>query len=291
MRLLCSTLLSTIVAISAHVPQAALAYPPPDVTYQGRLTDPTGAPLAGPVNLQLRVYEAPAPVPGELSLYVEDHDGVGLSDGVFSIRLGAGSVVAGSFGPAVFSGMNRFLQVHVNGERLLPRQAFSSVPYALVAASATESRLQVFDGNGERVGLLVHDDSDSGTSVGAFREEIGASIWVSKSTGQLSWVGSLLYVQPGCNGPAYSQSFAAGKLLGALGGTYFAAGTSSGATRDVLSLRDLDVATGSFGPCTAWSVHPSPIASVPVVAVPSVGLTFPLALPHYIGPGASSPTP
>ena len=36
---------------------AALAQVPYDMAYQGRLTDTVGAPLVGPVNLSMRIYD------------------------------------------------------------------------------------------------------------------------------------------------------------------------------------------------------------------------------------------
>ncbi len=114
----------------------ARADPPPDVTYQGQLLDPSGNPRTGPVNLHVRVYGQPVPASGEVALFAEDHDAVPLDGGVFSIRLGAGTPVSGVFDATLFSGMNRYLQLHVNGERLLPRQPISSVPYAFQAQNA-----------------------------------------------------------------------------------------------------------------------------------------------------------
>lgn len=125
-----------LVLLMTVVAMVASADPPPDVTYQGQLLDPSGVPRLGPVNLQVRVYAGPVPATGETALYTEDHDAVPLDGGVFSLRLGAGAPVSGVFDANLFSGMNRYLQLHVNGERLLPRQPISSVPYALQAQNA-----------------------------------------------------------------------------------------------------------------------------------------------------------
>lgn len=130
--LLRGLLLGLLLAVSWD----AFADPPPDVTYQGQLLDPSGTPRIGPVNLHVRVYAQPVPANGETALYAEDHDAVPLDGGVFSIRLGGGAPVSGVFDASLFSGMNRYLQLHVNGERLLPRQPVSSVPYALQAQNA-----------------------------------------------------------------------------------------------------------------------------------------------------------
>jgi hypothetical protein len=112
---------------------AASAAPPPDVTYQGRLLDPSGEPLAGPVDLEIRVFDQPA---AGTELYRGQHPGVALADGVFGVQLGTGASPVGSFDAALFAQMNRWLEVAVDGEMLAPRQAFSSVAYALQAEHA-----------------------------------------------------------------------------------------------------------------------------------------------------------
>jgi hypothetical protein len=69
--------------------------------------------------------------------------GVELVHGIFSIQLGAGAPALGEIDAALFSGMNRFLEIHVNGERLQPRQPMSSVPFAFQATQAVNaSQLQ-----------------------------------------------------------------------------------------------------------------------------------------------------
>lgn len=122
----------------------SVASPPPDVAYQGQLLDTNGAPVTGTVALQIRVYDSPVPFPNEPALYVEDHPSVTVENGIFSVRVGTGNVVTGQFGPALFDEMNRFLQVHVNGERLLPRQVISSVPYAFHAENAAKLEGKTF---------------------------------------------------------------------------------------------------------------------------------------------------
>lgn len=122
----------------------SVASPPPDVAYQGQLLDTNGAPVTGTVALQIRVYDSPVPLPNEPALYVEDHPSVTVENGIFSVRVGTGNVVTGQFGPALFDEMNRFLQVHVNGERLLPRQVISSVPYAFHAENAAKLEGKTF---------------------------------------------------------------------------------------------------------------------------------------------------
>lgn len=116
---------------------AALAEPPPDVAYQGQLLDAQGVPKTGTVNIEVRVFEMTAPVPSEQALFVEDHTNVSLDNGIFSIRLGTGQIVAGTFDASLFNGTNRYLEIVINGERLSPRQPIGSVPYAFQSTNAT----------------------------------------------------------------------------------------------------------------------------------------------------------
>jgi hypothetical protein len=112
----------------------ATAQVPYDMSYQGRLTDAVGAPLAGPATLELRIFDSFA---GGVALYEEVHIGVSLDDsGAFSIRMGAGDFTTGTFDAALFSGVNRYLEIVVDGEVLTPRLVIGSVPYAMQAESA-----------------------------------------------------------------------------------------------------------------------------------------------------------
>lgn len=79
----------------------AQADPPPDLGYQGRLLDASGAPLAGPAELEIRIFDQPA---GGSELYAETHSGVALRDGVFHVLLGTGTNPRGTFDAALFAG-------------------------------------------------------------------------------------------------------------------------------------------------------------------------------------------
>jgi hypothetical protein len=114
----------------------AFAQVPQDMTYTGRLVDGLGDPLASPVNLELRVFDAET---GPTQLYSEEHLGVVLdATGGFSVQLGLGTSPSGTFDVALFSGVDRWLEVVVGAEVLTPRQVIGSVPWALVAEQANE---------------------------------------------------------------------------------------------------------------------------------------------------------
>jgi hypothetical protein len=109
----------------------AFAQVPQDMTYTGRLVDNLGDPLAGPVDLELRIFNAAT---GPTQLYSEEQLGVALdATGGFSVQLGLGTTPSGPFDADLFSELDRWLEVVVGAEVLTPRQIIGSVPWALIA--------------------------------------------------------------------------------------------------------------------------------------------------------------
>jgi hypothetical protein len=167
-RLRCrSALLAFILVLAAS---AAQADPPALIQYQGVLLAPDGSPRPGPVELEIAIFDAPAQ--GN-ELYRERHPQVPLVDGFFTISLGGGQDrVPASLSPEVFTGSGtRWLQLRVDGEAIVPRQQFLSVPYAFEAASATQlqgrSLAQVVEAPGPLSGYEQVSASASTASVEA----------------------------------------------------------------------------------------------------------------------------
>ena len=114
----------------------ASAQVPQDTTFTGRMVDNLGDPLAGPADLELRIFDA---LTGGTQLYSEEHLGVPLdATGGFSVQLGLGTSPSGTFDADLFSDVDRYLEVVVDIEVLTPRQMIGSVPWALVAQQANE---------------------------------------------------------------------------------------------------------------------------------------------------------
>jgi hypothetical protein len=104
---------------------------PQDMTYTGRLVNERGKALSGPVDLELRIFDAET---SGTQLYSEQHLNEPLdSNGGFSVQLGLGTSPSGPFDAGLFSEVDRWLEVVVDGEVLTPRQIIGSVPWALVA--------------------------------------------------------------------------------------------------------------------------------------------------------------
>jgi hypothetical protein len=112
---------------------------PQDTSFSGRLVDGGGSPLVGPVSFNLSVFDAET---GGANLYSEQHAGVPLdAQGNFSVLLGSGAPLSGSFDADLFWEVDRYVEVELIAplnETLAPRVAIASVPWALVAQQANE---------------------------------------------------------------------------------------------------------------------------------------------------------
>jgi hypothetical protein len=120
----------------AFIVAPAFAQVPQDTTFTGRLVDDLGNALAGPVDLELRIFDLET-LGNEL--YSEQHLGTVLDvTGGFSVQLGLGTSRSGTFDADLFSAVGRWLEVVVGGEVMTPRQIIGSVPWALIAQQANE---------------------------------------------------------------------------------------------------------------------------------------------------------
>jgi hypothetical protein len=144
---------------------------PSTMTYQGRLTDPAGAPLSGDYNVQFLIY--PDSV-GGAPLWQEFHNSG--TERVHVDLYGLFEVLLGEFvslSPSVFAGAGStpYLEIIINGEPLTPRKPLNSVPYAFtstgaaggITGSGTAGRMARFIGSTEVGDSQI---TDNGTNVG-----------------------------------------------------------------------------------------------------------------------------
>ncbi len=130
-------LLMTLVALltTAFVVTAVAA--PQVVAHQGRLLDSDDKPISGMRTLIYTIWDAA--VDGNL-LWTENHAGVVIVDGLFTVELGAtvpltADIVAGGGGGGG-GGILRYLQIQVAGEApISPRTPLTAVPYSVVTGS------------------------------------------------------------------------------------------------------------------------------------------------------------
>jgi hypothetical protein len=103
---------------------------PTTICYQGTLSDPSGAPVHGPVNMVFSIYEVPA---GGVAVWTETQN-VSVSSGYFNVYLGDVQPLSYS----VFSGATPlYLGVRVAADaEMIPRTRVASVPYAFGAQAA-----------------------------------------------------------------------------------------------------------------------------------------------------------
>lgn len=100
---------------------------PKKINYQGKVTDPSGLPLAGSHSIVFSIYEAAY---GGLPIWSETTTVEADSSGVFSAVLGSVNPIEVTFAGA------RWLEVAIDGQVLKPRRELVSVPYAYQASNA-----------------------------------------------------------------------------------------------------------------------------------------------------------
>ncbi len=103
--------------------------------FQGHLADSLGSTVPdGNYNMVFRVYDDATAV-DPINLLWEETQTVAVAGGIYNVLLGNGTTNPsyGSFDPNLFSGDDRWLEVTVNGETLLPRQKIASVAYSMQA--------------------------------------------------------------------------------------------------------------------------------------------------------------
>lgn len=118
-------------------------------TYQGKLTQ-NQTPASGNANVTVRLF---AQATGGLALGSQSFSQVPLVDGTFSLTLNNGN----EFGALPFDGNSRWLEIEVNGQVLLPRQAITGAPYALRVPGIDGHSLNAAD-NSPQDALFVNND-------------------------------------------------------------------------------------------------------------------------------------
>jgi hypothetical protein len=125
---------AAVALAAAFASQPASAAVPQQINYQGRLTDntPQQNPITATASMDFSILDAAS---GGTSLWSETQS-VQVTGGLFSVLLGAVNPIPAS----VFSGgATRYLEIHVAGETLTPRQRISSTPFANVSAVSDDA--------------------------------------------------------------------------------------------------------------------------------------------------------
>ncbi len=145
---------------------------PSTMTQQGLLLDENNVPVSGSLTFVFSIYAAAT---GGTAVWTETQM-ITLDGGYFSTQLGSVTPI----GPTVFGGGTMYLGIQVgNDAEMVPREAMTSVPYALVSLDAT--------GN-------IHPNS---VTVNGLEVINDAGAWVGPTTGLAGSAGAT-----GAQGPA-----------------------------------------------------------------------------------------
>ncbi len=115
------------------VPFPLWADSPREMNYQGHLSDASGKPRNGNFNMTFRICSDATDTSLATRKFEETLIGVLVINGIFNVRMGASDPAA--FANAFLGSGDRWLEVQVGSERLLPRQKLASVPYAINSLS------------------------------------------------------------------------------------------------------------------------------------------------------------
>ena len=123
-----------VLAIALAMPAVAQSIPG-TMNYQGRLTDntPNQTPVNTTVGMEFRIFASQT---GSDLLWTETWPAVSVTQGLFSVMLGTSTPIP----PQIFAGgVDRWLEIVVNGGALAPRQRIGSVGYAGRAETCADS--------------------------------------------------------------------------------------------------------------------------------------------------------
>ena len=109
---------------------AVEAQVPDKINYQGKLTNPGGQPINGPVSMVFKIYSGAS---GGSALYTETQT-VTVANGIFNVAIGSVTPLALPFNIPYYLGIT----VGTDAE-MTPREAVLTSPYAFQALSATSA--------------------------------------------------------------------------------------------------------------------------------------------------------
>jgi hypothetical protein len=155
---------------------------PRTMNYQGKLTNPDGVAVSGPIEITFRIYNSET---GGASLWEEDHTGgeaIDVTNGLFDVVLGDLVALDLAFDEEYW------VELEIEGEILAPRERLSSVAYSQRAVYA-DTAIYVIGGSGSdndwiRVGNIVHSYNTTDTvGVGTTSPKGGRFVVLDNSEG------------------------------------------------------------------------------------------------------------
>ena len=101
------------------------------INFQGRLLDANKNPKSGSFDMVFGIWDT-GPGTGGSQLWTETRTGIQVTNGMFSVQLGAVTPITNT----VFSADNTWLQIRVGEETLTPRERLVTTPYSFRAVIA-----------------------------------------------------------------------------------------------------------------------------------------------------------
>jgi len=169
------------------------------INYQGYLTDSGGIPVTDTLDIVVRLYAVDS---GGTALWTETHNGVLLSDGLFSLLLGS---VAALDQELFVDNENLWIGVTVGSdEEMTPREQLSSAPFALASDNVPAGVIVMWSGTLATIpdGWSLCDGSNSTPDL---RDRFIASIVGTENPGGTG--GDHLQTLSVSNLPSHTHSF------------------------------------------------------------------------------------
>jgi hypothetical protein len=135
-----TSLFAFLIVVGASATASAV---PTTMSFTARITDTSGNPIDGNVDVVFRVFDA---VAGGTMIWEETQNGLVADRGLLYAALGSIDPANNGLDEGVFDGSNRWLEIVVAGDTLSPRLPLISVPYAVKAGAS------------DRLGSLTEDD-------------------------------------------------------------------------------------------------------------------------------------
>jgi hypothetical protein len=135
-----TSLFAFLIVVGATATASAV---PQTMSFTARITDTSGNPIDGNVDVVFRVFDA---VAGGTMIWEETQNGLVADNGLLYAALGSIDPTNNGLDEGVFDGSNRWLEIVVAGDTLSPRLPLISVPYAVKAGSS------------DRLGSLAESD-------------------------------------------------------------------------------------------------------------------------------------
>jgi hypothetical protein len=166
--------LAMVAAALVAAPLHAVADVPLDLNLHGQLADQYGNPLEETETPDIGVGIF-ASISGGTALYEELHTNVPLDYGAFSLVIGEGLLLEGELDVDTFAGADRYLEISVDGDVLVPRILFNSVPYAFQAQEASLAQdAEALDGRPPGDFDQSSHATETGNPHGTTAAEVGA---------------------------------------------------------------------------------------------------------------------